>query len=236
VFGASRAAVSVRAWAVCVVVKLQPVSSPHLVCVIVDPGDAELRLEELNGHEEAAVIELFIASLVFEGVSPLVAVITPGTLVSLDTPWVSDLDESDSVAELHSLDERVSVATDNAVATGTEASHGDHGCIEVLFDKHIPEVCGSDPGVLNHHTRGSSDCVESFLWIATYKSLVAAMELGESLLIERTPDGFISSNVGVEGSACSSLHRESIIDSDSHWHHECIHVDGVNAVVADTFL
>ena len=128
------------------------------------------------------------------------------------------------------------MATDNAVATGTEASHGDHGSIEVLLNKQIPEVCGSDPGVLNHHTWGSSDCVESFLWVATNKGLVAAMELGESLLIERTPDGFVSSNVGVEGSACSSLHWESIIDGDSHWHHERIHVNGVDSVIANAFL
>ena len=233
---ASGATVSVGAWTVCVVVKLQPVSSPHLVCVIVDPCDAELRLEELNGHEERAVIELLVASLVFEGLSPLVAVIAPWTLVSLDTPWVSDLDESDSVTELNGLDERVSVTADKSGATGTEASHGDHGCFEVLFDKYIPELCGSNPGVLDHHTWGSSDCVESLLWVSTHEGLVAAMELGESLLIERTPDRFVSSDVGVEGSVSSLLHRESIIDSDSHWHHQCIHVDGVNAIVADAFL
>ena len=103
--GATGAAVSVGAWAVCVVVKLQPVSSPHPVCVIVDPRDAELRLEELNGHEEGAVIELFVASLILEGISPFVAIITPWSFISLDTPRVSDLNESDSVAELHSLDE-----------------------------------------------------------------------------------------------------------------------------------
>ena len=93
------------AWAVCVVVELQPVGSPHSVGVIVDPCDAEVRLEDLDWHEEGAVIELLVARFVFERVCPFVAIITPWSFISLDTPRVSDLNESDSVAELHSLDE-----------------------------------------------------------------------------------------------------------------------------------
>ena len=169
-------------------------------------------MENLNGAEEDTIILCVEPSLLLVLFGPLATFVSPWSFVSLHAPWIPYSNKSLTIAEHDCVNEGVGMTANNAITAATEASHRDHCSLLVLFDKDVPKLLYGDVLALDHHTWCTSNCIQSFLWVSTDESFVAAMVLRERFLVERAPHGFVPTDIGEECSVLAFLHWKSIVN------------------------
>jgi hypothetical protein len=92
-------------WAISVVVKHQERGSAPVISVVVDPSVAKLLIVCAESHKEGTVLFILKVNFSLQCWCPLFAFITPSAFIFTLSPWISDLDEFDFVAESHNFDD-----------------------------------------------------------------------------------------------------------------------------------
>ena len=78
-------------WIVGLVIKLHPGSPEHVICVVVNPCDAEIVLKDINRSEENTIVFFVKTSFLFVLFGPIVTFVVPWPCVPFNAPGVSDL-------------------------------------------------------------------------------------------------------------------------------------------------
>ena len=217
-----------------VVAEHEEVVLVHVAHVLVDHRFPELFLVVFDGQEnDAVLLVVFSASLCSESVCPFGGLVAPVAVVAVRAVRVPQLDKSVTSGELNDANNGVGVSKDDAaiasvgVIVAIGAALNDIVSLVVLFEL-LPDFVsclftviplfdhGGVDEILDSSCRPAAVCVEE-----------VAVELGEGLLEERYPHGFVSAWVCEQGLA--TLRHQVVINDDRSWDTEGVHVHTVDA-------
>ena len=204
----------------------------------------DILLEDIDGHEENAVICSHEASLRLSFGSPFVARVAPRTFILLCAPRVPQSDKLGlctlSVSDLNNALHSVGVAVGEThrilrkvVAAGGTACHDVSAVVALLEES--PEagevvciIC-----VLNLRVGRAIDSANRQRRVSTCDVIVAAVELCESFFEDRTPNRPICSDLGVDGAAIVLIQRQVVVDDNCVRDSKGVEVHSVDTDRAD---